>query len=289
MQLFHIKILRKLFLLIIFSLTSFSAFSQCMTYVVPMQEKVNGSSAIIEGKVIARQSFWNANSSFIYTSNIIEVYKVFKGSVSTNQIEIITEGGIVGNQMIKVEPALELEINETGVFFLIATSNLNPASPFLPSNQFEGFAANQSLIKYDLKDGSAVDGLLNYSNIATQVYQPVIQMTGQNYTEIIQANFIQTSNSGPGGNPVPLVFPTITTILPSPLTAGTFSLVTISGNNFGAGPYGGTRALEFRDANNGGAGLFQLRQTTLFPGPTLLSRHGFLLRPVAETSELPMI
>jgi hypothetical protein len=144
-----------------------------MTYVVPMQEKISGSSAIIEGKVIARQSFWNANSSFIYTSNIIEVYKVFKGSVTTNQIEVITEGGVVGNQMIKAEPSLELQIDETGVFFLIQAANLNPASPFTPSNQFEGYAANQSLIKYDLKDGSAVDGLLNYSNIATQVYQPV--------------------------------------------------------------------------------------------------------------------
>ncbi len=254
MQLFHIKILRKLFLLIIFSLTSFSVFSQCMTYVVPMQEKISGSSAIIEGKVVARHSFWNATSTFIYTSNIVEVYKVFKGSVTTNQIEIITEGGIVGNQMIKAEPSLELEIDQTGIFFLMPAANLNPTSPFTTSNQFEGFAANQSLIKYDLKDGSAVDGLLNYSNIATEVYQPLIQLTGQNYTEIIPANFIQSSNAGPGGPPVTLVFPTITTIT-SPSTAGTFSLVTITGNNFGAGPYGGTRALEFRDANNGGAGF----------------------------------
>lgn len=246
--------MKKLYLILLQLVFSIAAYSQCMTYPVSLQDRTTQSAVIVEGKVVSKTSFWNSAQNFIYTSNVIDVYKVFKGTVTTNQIEIITEGGVVGNQMIKAEPALELAENETGVFFLSAAQQPNPLSPFATSLQYEGYAANQSFIKYDLKNGSAVDGIQSLSNIALSVYQPLIAQTGQNYTEIIPFNALQPSNSGPSVPPVPLVFPTIASIT-TPSTAGTFSLVTINGNNFGAGPFGGTRALEFRDANNGGAGF----------------------------------
>lgn len=242
-----------LLLLLILSGFSLQGLSQCMTYPVPVLQRINDSHVIVEGKVISKTSFWNQNLDFIYTSNVIEIYKVFKGGISTNQIEVITEGGIVGNTMIKAEPALDLHLNDLGVFFLIPATQLNPSSPFVYSLQFEGYALNQSFIKYDLKSGTASDPYNTFNDLVTDIYQGIPAATGQSYTEIIPFNILQPQNFGPG-LPSTLAFPIITAIT-SPSTAGTFSLVTVTGNNFGAGPFGGTRALEFRDANNGGAGF----------------------------------
>lgn len=246
--------MKKLYLLFFSMLISSLSMGQCMTYPVSLSERTLQSNVIIEGKIISKNSFWNNTQDFIYTSNVIEVYKVFKGNISTNQVEIITEGGIVGNTMIKAEPALEFNIDDVGIFFGVPASVPNTASPFSPTLQFEGYAANQSFIKFDLKSESAIDGITTLPDVSVQVYQVLTSLTGQPFTEIIPFSLFQQANSGPGGNPSPLAFPTITTIT-SPSTAGTFSLVTINGTNFGAGPFGGTRSLEFRDANNGGAGF----------------------------------
>ncbi|MBL0339560.1 MAG: PKD domain-containing protein [Bacteroidetes bacterium] len=246
--------MKRLYLLLLSLSFSALAMGQCMTFPVSLSERINQSDIIIEGKVVNKTSLWNATQDFIYTSNVIEVYKVFKGNITTNQIEIITEGGLVGNTFIKAEPALEFKIDETGIFFGVPSTQTNSLSPFSATLQFEGYAANQSFIKYDIKSQEAIDAFEVYSDISVQVYQSIITLTGQPFTEILPFNVAQPANSGPGGNPSLLAFPTITAIT-TPSTAGTFTLVTITGTNFGAGPFGGTRALEFRDANNGGAGF----------------------------------
>jgi hypothetical protein len=87
---------------------------QCMTYELPLPQKVNESTAIFEGKVISKNSFWNASQDFIYTSNVIQVYKVFKGNITSGQVEIISEGGTIGLIMIKAEPSLQLNIDDVG-------------------------------------------------------------------------------------------------------------------------------------------------------------------------------
>ncbi len=246
--------MKKLYLFFLSLLFSSLAMGQCMTYPISLTERVNQSSIIIEGKVVSQNSYWNSNHDFIYTSNVIDVYKVFKGNVTANQVEIITEGGIVGNTLIKAEPSLQFELDETGIFFGVPNTQTNSFSPFPITLQFEGYAANQSFIKYDLKSQEAIDAYAVYSDISVQVYQNLIALTGQPFSEVLPFNVAPPAYSGPGAILSPLAFPTITGIT-SPSTAGTFSLVSVNGTNFGAGPYGGTRALEFRDANNGGAGF----------------------------------
>ena len=55
--------------------------SQELLFEIPLSNQVENSSQIIEGKVISKQSFWDANQQNIYTVNTIEVYKVFKGEI----------------------------------------------------------------------------------------------------------------------------------------------------------------------------------------------------------------
>ncbi len=230
------------------------SYGQCMTYPVNVQDRIQQSTLIIEGKVVSQYSFWNSSQTFIYTSNVIDVYKVFKGNVTVNQVEVITEGGIIGNTMITAEPALQLRLNDIGVFFGIPAQVPNVSSPIPTPLQFEGYASNQSFIRYDMEDLVASDPFYTFNDIITDIYQYIPTITGQSYIDVIPFTLPLPGNSGPPVNPSPMAFPVISAIT-SPSTAGTFSLVTITGNNFGAGPFGGSRALEFRDANNGGAGF----------------------------------
>ena len=62
-------ILRALFLFVGFSLNAQN----------PIQLRTERSELVIEGKVVGCRSFWNENHTQILTSNLVEVYKIFKG------------------------------------------------------------------------------------------------------------------------------------------------------------------------------------------------------------------
>ena len=263
-------------------------FGQCMTYPVNIQERVSGSQVIVEGKIISQASFWNTQQDFIYTSNVIEVYKVFKGNISLSQVEIITEGGQSGNQMVRAEPSLEFRMNDIGVFFGIATTQLNPGSGFPPALQFEGYASNQSFIRYDLQDVTASDPFTNYNDIVTGIYQHITSITGQVYTPVLPFTLPIPANSGPQG-PAPAAFPTITSITThlqrqelfpsSPLTEP------ISERDLSGEPGHWSSAMPITVAPD----LFPLPPITLYPGRPHPYRHVFPHKPAAETSELPTI
>src|SRR3954470_9290841 len=84
---------------------SFNFFATRVTaqlYKIELDEKINNSSLIIEGKVVSKKSFWNDAHTMIYTANIIEVYKSFKGNTTEKTVEIVTQGGSVGTDAISV-------------------------------------------------------------------------------------------------------------------------------------------------------------------------------------------
>src|SRR5689334_21095743 len=83
---------------------------------VELNEKVSKASLIVEGKVIAQKSFWNDAHTMIYTANTVQVYKLFKGSTTNKTIDIVTQGGSVGNRAVVVSDLLHLDLNKTGIF-----------------------------------------------------------------------------------------------------------------------------------------------------------------------------
>ncbi|MEO8087266.1 MAG: PKD domain-containing protein [Bacteroidota bacterium] len=233
----------------LFLISVSGAIGQCLTYPVPFTQRINDASAIVEGKIVSQQSFWNAGHDFIYTSFQVEVYKVFKGGINASTIELINEGGEVGNTKIVAEPNLVLNELEVGIFFLTTPDVLNTASQVSTNLQFKGTSSQQSFVKYDLVTHAAADLYNTYPDIQADLYDVIQQQSGANYLQISSFAFPQT---GGGGNHI-LVFPAVTGIAPGVTTAGTFSTITISGTNFGPA-YAGTTNLEFPDANNGGAG-----------------------------------
>src|SRR5690349_9768126 len=113
--------------MLIFCSIVYTSYGQSL-YPVSLDKKIQSSSLIVEGRVASKQSFWNASHTMIFTNNKIEIYKVFKGSLQKDYIEVMTQGGTVGGESYGVSDLLSLSNNEIGVFFC-TPNKVNARSP----------------------------------------------------------------------------------------------------------------------------------------------------------------
>jgi plastocyanin len=208
---------------------------------VLLNQRIQNSSNVIEGKVINQISFWDPSHQNIYTSNLIEVYKTFKNTVPA-YIEVISEGGTVGNDKEIVHPSLELSIGEIGVFTL--NQNVLPSQFGKPV--FEAYASSQGFIKYNVAENEATEPFEKHFNLNTTLYNKIQQYTQTTYIVVKPTNpfLLPTVNSTQA-------VAAITGFSPTTITAGTFSVITINGSGFGTTQ--GTSFVEFKRADDGGA------------------------------------
>lgn len=217
-----------------------ASIAQEMTIPVPLAARFNESVHVVEGKVVAQTSYWNEARTLIFTSSTVEVYKIFKGNAGRS-IVIETMGGRVGMDLMVVEPELQLQPGDVGVFLL------KPA--IAPrSKAFQPVASTQGFIRYDMVSGSASDVFTRYENISRDIYSRLQNQAGSAFREITA---FQISDAGLKTSAM-LAPPNITGFSPASITAGTFSVLTINGTDFGA-TYSGPASVSFRNANDGGA------------------------------------
>ena len=179
-----------------------NCFSQCMMREIPLEQRVIESNLVVEGKVLSKQSYWDAGHKMIYTSNTIEVYKIFKGSLSASTIELLTEGGTVGNYLQKFDPSLNLEIDEVGIFTCIppVRYNISPNHP-VSALKFEAYASAQGFIQYNQTDISAFDAFRTYPSI-TGLYNRVLQTS--NVSKWSDVKFFDANSLAGNGADEPL-------------------------------------------------------------------------------------
>ena len=233
----------KKFLLLsaLFILMLSQGISQCMMKPILLTQRVSMSHMVIEGKVIDQKSFWDPLHQNIYTSNLIEVYKTFKNTPAP-YIEVITEGGIVGNNKEVVEPSLQLVLNDIGVFTI--NSNVLPSQ--FGKQVYECYASAQGFIKYNVAEDIATETFKTYASLSTTLYNEIQLATGSTFTVIKPYNAFYIPTSLSVAAPAAL-----TSFSPTTITAGTFSVLTINGSGFGA--VQGTSFVEFKNADDGGA------------------------------------
>ena len=219
---------------------------QCLLSEIAIEDKINNAALIVEGKVVSKKSFYNNSKTFIYTSNSIEIYKSFKGSLTADTIEIITEGGVVEDKMVRVSPAIELEINDWGVFILNAVDN----SSILPdySSAFVFYGGVQGFIKYDLLKKTASAPFQNYKSVKDDLYKKIISIASKEINEI--KPIIIDSLINPIVNHLRSA-PLITGFSPTVITGGTNSVLTINGSGFGT-TQGSLGNVRFKNADDGG-------------------------------------
>lgn len=225
--------------LLIYSLSS----AQCLLREIQLEQRIVNSTLIVEGKVISKHSFWNDDHTMIYTSNRIEVFKIFKGTALSGEIEILTVGGIVDERMIKTNSMLSLSMGETGIFLCETVKHfkaLPPATAGIP--RYEAYASMQGFIKYDLQEQTAADPFKKYYDVENELYK--VFSPSRNYTEI--KPFTIRPNEPSGHRLL-----AITGFSPGTVTAGTGTVLTIDGNAFGATQ--GAGVVQFSNADDGGA------------------------------------
>lgn len=230
-------------------LFSTGSFSQCMMVEVPLSQRVHQSSFIMEGRVAEQSSYWNKAHTNIFTSSLVEVYKVFKGQTVGGLVEVITEGGVVGMEMERVEPELQLGIDQVGVFFLESCQNAYNLDQEKKSsaNSFRAYAGPQGFILYDLVARTAIDPFHQYPDIAQDVYSRIESETGKSFTVTKPfTGYSQKSTPGISLN----IAPSISSFSPTTISAGTASVLTINGSGFGSTR--GTSTVKFKNADNGG-------------------------------------
>ncbi len=222
-------------------------FAQCAMYALPLKQKVENASDIFEGKVKSKNCFWNAQRSLIFTSNIIEVYKIFKGNIVNTEVEIITEGGVIGDKMQSVEPNLNLTEGDIGIFMVEPTAITDP----LNINTVKGYRCYgnaQGFFKYDPVTKTAATPFNNYIDIENDLYQSISKQIGKSVRVIKSVDLnqlgadVQNSIGKSGGS--------INAFNPITISAGTNSVLTIDGVGFGA--IRGSSYVGFKNADDGG-------------------------------------
>ena len=233
--------------------------SQCSVVELSLDNRKNNSDLIVEGKVISKKSFWNTERKMIYTSNTIEVYKVFKGNLINTNIEVLSMGGIVGMDKIVVEPSLELEIGEIGILMCESVKRYRA----LPSKKsviptFEVYGAMQGFIKYDVSTKKAYDSFNSYE-INPKLYESILGAGMQQWIEMKAFNINELTQVSIEKAAISPEVQSITGFSPSVITSGTKSVLTITGSGFGSTR--GTGTVGFKNADNGGTSYIIPQET----------------------------
>lgn len=212
--------------------------AQCAQLSLPLETRVGLSDVIVEGRVIDQFAFEGPLYDMIYTTHVVEVYKVFTGDVPGRRIEITTHGGVLGDRAVAVSPSLELQPGAQGVFMLRQHSGLPLASPnnhfLLPVVGTASFISTQHTDR--IKDG------IRAFDHPADLYSAITAATGRPYNE-----FSSPESASPTAKS--MMMPVITDITPLTTTAGTGSNITITGSGFGA-----TAGTVFFDNANDGLG-----------------------------------
>jgi len=122
--------MKRTLLLVLLCLALLPAFSQ-ETY-VDIMDRISATDYIFEGVVLKTHAYQTGDQKNIYTSNVIQVTKIFKGGdqLGCGTIELITDGGQLTDVGLDVSHALELHVGDQGIFMTNATGKEPPTNYF---------------------------------------------------------------------------------------------------------------------------------------------------------------
>ncbi len=217
-------------------------------YEVSLDERINDATAIFEGRVVSQSSFWDEDERLIYTSNRVDVYKVFKGDLTAESVDVVTYGGVVGYRAQVVHPALTLSPGDVGVFFAAPARAINAKSAVEKMLQFSPYASVQGFARYDETSGVASDVFHVYSDIVNDLHARLTETLGP--PSVLHAYVPPRRHEA--SRKVGQV-PVITSFSPNPINAGNESVLTIDGTGFEAS--GPNSVVFFPIADDGGNSL----------------------------------
>ncbi len=154
-----------LFIVLLLSCTAVFSQSVCGLEMLPITEIIAKSELIVEGKVVATQSFRRRDD--IFTKNTISIYKRFKGKLLQTEIEVITWGGEIDGDFQTYSNLLRLKNAQTGVFFLIPSQIIE--------GSYDTYGNSQGFFGYYVQDKvlQARNTFYNAKNIENDLFQVI--------------------------------------------------------------------------------------------------------------------
>jgi len=205
-------------------------------YELPFEEIIDRSVLVAEGRVTARESFWDTQRHNIYTSNTIQLTRIFKGAshVQTGVVQVITQGGIVDHEMQLVSESVQYSPGDAGLFCLLPNKRDLP-----PTSAWENYGSPHGFFHYDLATNQVAHPFHSFNGIAA--FRERVRRQCNEPEKLLPGQQLEPK-SGMRATPV------ISSFSPSSITAGTQSELTISGSNFGSSA-GASGAVRFSNSN----------------------------------------
>ncbi len=231
---------RTLLNIIILLISIWSYGQSCGALMIPMsiEDRVNESTKIVEGLITDSQSYWDVNKHHIYTVHTVNVYTDILGK-SASAIKVVTMGGIVGDTMQVISDAAIFNNGDAGIFFLQPFKGKIISKDTL----YELVGAAQGAIKYDRYSENASDIFNKYPSITGDLYPKIQKITKQAFTTLEKRPVVSKMSKGI------LATPVISGFSPTSASAGTQTILTINGSNFGTN----MGAVSFPNATSGGS------------------------------------
>ena len=228
-------------IIFILSFTTTGIHAQCMQVEVAQDYVPLRSELIVEGRVLDKTTFWDDQSSLIYTAYRIEVFNIIKGDLATDEFHLLTKGGLLDNHRHIVSPEVSFAADDVAVFMANETASPVAASPH---QYYKAWAIDQSIYMYDKYSATASDGFKQYdlkgkripqilAGICDTEVQPVKPFDLELWLADDEEDLSRNSS-------------TITGFSPTTVNAGVDEVLTITGSNFGSSP----GSLWFRNANS---------------------------------------
>ncbi|QDA59852.1 matrixin family metalloprotease [Hymenobacter jejuensis] len=222
---------------------------RCLMVPLEPERRAQKATLVVEGEVLDAHSFWNAQHSRIYTAHRVRVYKSFKGS-ATAELTALTEGGVVDLEQQTLTNTLALRPGQQGIFFLYPSpfEGVTAAGP-----AWAAYGSQQGFIRYDLAEATATEPFRQYPVVDGDFYAELSATTGQPLRELTANPALRAAVARRTQRPVAAraTAPVVATLAPTTITAGTGSVLTITGVGFGNDR--ATGFVEFKNADDGGA------------------------------------
>lgn len=161
--------------------------------------------------------------------------------------EVLTQGGVHGDLMQLVTPSIQLQVGDYGVLALAADDSRSLTSI--------------ATTFYSIDDKTGTVFGLREASILEGFYNLIARSTGSEVIELrrIPLQFVETINADNRAQ-----LPQVNSVYPQDVTAGTKTVLTITGQGFGNAQ--GSGHVAFRNANDGGQSFVALQS-----GPHYLS------------------
>ena len=174
---------------------TFSANAQL--YEVSLDEKIQNASLIVEGRVVAQESYL-APDGHTYTANKVAVSALLKGTLPNEFLTVTTWGGKTENGTVTWTHMLILQPGEEGIFFLERSQVSETTNPAFPSPAFDVFSSSQGFLKFARNgngDWVAYEPFHIYSNFKDEIFDCVAGKTRHPHV-IIDASRSMLHRSG---------------------------------------------------------------------------------------------